>query len=148
MALSEAIDSPLRDELARSMWNGRTPYFDEDGSEYLLQFKPSEIEVTLNIDFSVTGEAEAGIKWWRVNASAKGSATSSATQTIKLSTLNPVRVDARPVRQPKPHRRTRKPTMTQPNITDRGGGREYDRRSWRHHPTVGAGDVHRVHPRG
>ena len=93
VALSEAIDS-LRDELARSMWNGRTPYFDEDGSEYLLQFKPSEIEVTLNIDFSVTGEAEAGIKWWLVNASAKGSATNSATQTIKLS-LNPVRVDAR-----------------------------------------------------
>ena len=76
------------------MWNGRTPYFDEDGSAYLLQFKPSEIEVTLNIDFSVSGEAEAGIKWWLVNASAKGSATNSATQTIKLS-LNPVRVDAR-----------------------------------------------------
>ena len=86
-------------------WRGRCGtvalYFDEDGSEYLLQFKPSEIEVTLNIDFSVTGEAEAGIKWWLVNASAKGvgyefghaddQAVTEPTPPWSMSTPGPVR---------------------------------------------------------
>lgn len=90
-ALSEAIDS-LRNELVQSIWNGRSPYTDGDGHSYLLQFTPSAIEVTLQVDFTTTGSAEAGIKWWLINASASGSAENTAAQTIKL-TLTPVRVD-------------------------------------------------------
>lgn len=73
----------LRQELATAM---------ESGEGKTLRFRSGEIELTLQSTVTWTGNAEVGIKWWLVNASAGGSRSAETVQTVKL-TLTPVRVD-------------------------------------------------------
>ncbi|MFI1919375.1 trypco2 family protein [Nocardia sp. NPDC020380] len=81
--LSDAIDA-LRSELVRS-WEG--------AQSETLRFKPTTVELTLQVAVTSTGKAQGGIKWWLVEAGAEASRQSAATQTVKM-TLEPVTFSA------------------------------------------------------
>ncbi|MFV0458238.1 MAG: trypco2 family protein [Actinomycetales bacterium] len=79
--LAVALDA-LRAELATAMDNAPTTG---------LRFRPEEIELTLQTTVTWSGTAGGGISWWLINASAEGSRSSAAVQTVTLK-LTPVEV--------------------------------------------------------
>jgi hypothetical protein len=76
--VAKAIEA-LRSELEAAM---------DAGKDSRLRFEATAIEVELQATVTLGTEAEAGVKWWLVNASAKGSAERATTQVIRL-TLTP-----------------------------------------------------------
>lgn len=82
VALSDAIGA-LRDELIRAWWDGR---------DRTLRFKPSPIELTLQLAVTGTGKGSAGINWWVLELGGEYSRESVATQTIKV-VLDPIIFD-------------------------------------------------------
>jgi hypothetical protein len=68
----------LRNELLRAWW-------DRDKT---LRFKPSPIELTLQVGVTSAGKGSAGVKWWLIELGGELSRESMVTQTVKL-TLEP-----------------------------------------------------------
>lgn len=79
VSLSEAVDA-LRAELARA-WQG--------AQSEAVRFKPTAVELTLEVAVTSAGKAQGGVKWWLVDAGGEVSRQSVATQTVKM-TLEPV----------------------------------------------------------
>lgn len=80
--LSMAVGA-LRDELTRAWWDGR---------DKSLRFKPSPIELTLQVAVTSAGKGKAGVHWWLIELGGEVSRESVVTQTVKL-TLEPVMLD-------------------------------------------------------
>lgn len=80
--MSAAIGA-LRDELTRAWWDGR------DGS---VRFKPSPVELTLQVAVTSAGKGNAGVRWWLIELGGEVSRESVVTQTVKV-TLEPMMFD-------------------------------------------------------
>lgn len=80
IGLADAIEA-LRAELTQAM---------NAAPEIGVRFKPSSIELTVEVALTKKGEGSAGIKWWLIEMGGKASRESIKTQTLKL-TLQPVR---------------------------------------------------------
>lgn len=78
MPLSAAIGA-LRDELTRAWWDGR---------DRSVRFKPSPVELTLQVAVTSAGTGRAGVKWWLIELGGEVSRQSVVTQTVKV-TLEP-----------------------------------------------------------
>jgi hypothetical protein len=76
--LSAAIGA-LRDELTRAWWDGR---------DRSVRFKPSPVELTLQVAVTWAGTGRAGVKWWLIELGGEVSRQSVVTQTVKV-TLEP-----------------------------------------------------------
>jgi hypothetical protein len=76
--LSAAI-AALRDELTKAWW---------DGQRQSVRFKPSPVELTLQVGVTWEGEGTAGVRWWLIEIGGEVSRQSAVTQTVKL-TLEP-----------------------------------------------------------
>jgi Trypsin-co-occurring domain 2 len=76
--VAKAIEA-LRSELETAM---------DAGKDSKLRFEATAIDLELQATVTLGTDAEAGAKWWLVNASARGSAQRATTQIIKL-TLTP-----------------------------------------------------------
>jgi len=76
--LSAAIGA-LRDELTRAWWDGR---------DRSVRFKPSPVELTLQVAVTSAGKGSAGVKWWLIELGGEVSRQSAVTQTVKV-TLEP-----------------------------------------------------------
>jgi hypothetical protein len=81
--LSTAI-AALRDELTRA-WSA--------GQGQPVRFKPSSIELTLQVAVTMAGKGSAGVRWWLVELGGQISRESVVTQTVRLS-LEPMIFDA------------------------------------------------------
>jgi Trypsin-co-occurring domain 2 len=79
--LAEVIQS-LRSELMDAM---------RVGSVEELKFGVGPVDMEFQLDVTKEVEAGTGVKFWVINADAKGSYTSASTQRVKL-TLTPVTV--------------------------------------------------------
>jgi Trypsin-co-occurring domain 2 len=86
--LSAAIGA-LRDELMRAWWGGR---------DRSVRFKPSPVELTLQVAVTSAGRGSAGVRWWLIELGGEVSRESVVTQTVKV-TLEPVMVgeDGKPL---------------------------------------------------
>ena len=86
--MSAAI-AGLREELLQA-WTA--------SGESRLRFKPSPVELTVEVAVTSDKSAKAGVRWWLIEAGGEASRQLSATHTIKL-TLDPVLVgeDGEPV---------------------------------------------------
>jgi hypothetical protein len=73
--LSAAI-AALRDELARAWW---------DAKNQSIRFKPSPIELTLQVAVTGRGTGRAGVRWWLLELGGEVSHESVVTQTVKVS---------------------------------------------------------------
>lgn len=82
VSLSGAIEA-LRSELM-------TAWVSSQDSR--LRFKPSPVEVSLQVSVTSDKSAKAGVKWWLVEAGGEVSRQLASTHTVKL-TLEPVFVD-------------------------------------------------------
>src|SRR5690606_18925051 len=82
VALAEAIEA-LRDELTRAWLGGR---------DSVLRFRPSPVELTLQVGVTAAGSAKAGVKWWLIDLGGELSRQSVTTQIVKV-TLEPVMLD-------------------------------------------------------
>lgn len=80
--LSTAIGA-LRDELTRAWWDGR---------DRSVRFKPSPVELTLQVAVTSAGTGRAGVKWWLIELGGEVSRESVVTQTVKV-TLEPKMFD-------------------------------------------------------
>jgi len=80
--LAAAI-AALRDELARAWW---------DGQRQSLRFKPSPLELTLQVAVTSAGKASGAVKWWLIELGGEVSRQSVVTQTVKVN-LEPVLFD-------------------------------------------------------
>jgi Trypsin-co-occurring domain 2 len=80
--LAAAIEA-LRDELTIAM---------AQGQDRPLRFEVTNIDLTLQTTVTWSGEANAGIKWWLIDAGVKASRESEAVQTIVLN-LAPKQAD-------------------------------------------------------
>jgi hypothetical protein len=76
--LSAAIGA-LRDELAQAWWDAR---------DQSVRFKPSPVELTLQVAVTWAGKGTAGVKWWLIGIGGEVSRESVVTQTVKV-TLEP-----------------------------------------------------------
>ena len=76
--LSAAI-AALRDELTRAWW---------DGQQQSLRFKPSPVELTLQVAVTWEGKGTGGVRWWLIELGGEVSRQSAVTQTVKV-TLEP-----------------------------------------------------------
>jgi hypothetical protein len=76
--VAKAIEA-LRSELEAAI---------DAGKDSRLRFEATAIEVELQATVTLGTDAEAGVKWWLVNASAKASAERAVTQVIRM-TLTP-----------------------------------------------------------
>ena len=83
VSLSSAI-AGLREELFRAYW---------DGQRQALRFRPSPVELTLQVAATSAGGGNAGVRWWLIELGVELSRESVVTQTVKLS-LDPVMFDA------------------------------------------------------
>ena len=81
--LSAAI-AALRDELTRAWW---------DGQARTVRFKPSPVELTLQVAVTSAGKGNAGVRWWLIELGGEVSRESAVTQTVKV-TLDPVMFNA------------------------------------------------------
>ena len=77
--LSAAI-AALRDELTRAWWDGR---------DRSVRFKPSPVELTLQVAVTSAGKGSAGVRWWLIELGGEVSRESAVTQTVRV-TLDPV----------------------------------------------------------
>jgi hypothetical protein len=82
VSLGGAIES-LREELLAA-W--------ASSSSSRLRFRPSPVEVTLEVAVSSDKTAKAGVRWWLLEAGGEVGRQLGSTQTLKL-TLEPVFVD-------------------------------------------------------
>ncbi len=82
--LSAAI-AALRDELTNAWW---------DGQHRSVRFKPSPVELTLQLGVTWEGKGTAGVRWWLIEIGGEVSRQSAATQTVKM-TLEPRMFDER-----------------------------------------------------
>ena len=80
--LSAAIGA-LRDELTRAWWGGR---------DRSVRFKPSPVELTLQVAVTSARAGSAGVHWWLIELGGELSRQSVVTQTVKL-TLEPMLFD-------------------------------------------------------
>jgi hypothetical protein len=80
--LSAAIGA-LRDELTRAWWDGR---------DQSVRFKPTPVELTLQVAVTSAGTGRAGVKWWLIELGGEVSRQSVVTQTVKV-TLEPKMFD-------------------------------------------------------
>jgi len=80
--LSAAI-AALRDELTRAWWDGR---------DQSVRFKPSPVELTLQVAVTSAGKGSAGVRWWLIELGGEVSRQSVVTQTVKV-TLEPKMFD-------------------------------------------------------
>jgi hypothetical protein len=80
--LSAAVGA-LRDELTRAWWDGR---------DQSLRFKPSPVELTLQVAVTSAGKGRAGVRWWLIELGGELSRQSVVTQTVKV-TLEPKMFD-------------------------------------------------------
>ncbi len=80
--MSAAIEA-LRDELTRAWW---------DGQHHTVRFKPSPVELTLQVAVTSAGTGSAGVKWWLIELGGAVSRESVVTQTLKVS-LEPLMLD-------------------------------------------------------
>lgn len=76
--LSAAI-AALRDELTQAWW---------DGQHRSVRFKPSPVELTLQVAVTREGKGTGGVRWWLIELGGEVSRQSAATQTVKV-TLEP-----------------------------------------------------------
>jgi Trypsin-co-occurring domain 2 len=76
--LSTAI-AALRDELTRAWW---------DGQHQTVRFKPSPVELTLQVAVTWEGKGTGGVRWWLIELGGEVSRQSAVTQTVKV-TLEP-----------------------------------------------------------
>jgi hypothetical protein len=76
--LSAAI-AALRDELTRAWW---------DGQHQTVRFKPSPVDLTLQVAVTWEGKGKGGVRWWLIELGAEVSRQSAVTQTVKV-TLEP-----------------------------------------------------------
>ena len=76
--LSAAI-AALRDELTRAWW---------DGQHRSVRFKPSPVELTLQVAVTWEGKGTGGVRWWLIELGGEVSRQSAVTQTVKV-TLEP-----------------------------------------------------------
>jgi Trypsin-co-occurring domain 2 len=89
VSLSAAIGA-LRGELTRAWWDGRNQS---------VRFKPSPVELTLQVAVTSAGKGKAGVRWWLIELGGELSRESVVTQTVKV-TLEPrmfVDEDERPL---------------------------------------------------
>jgi len=82
--LSAAI-AALRDELILAWW---------DGQDRSVRFKPSPVELTLQVAVTSAGKGNAGVRWWLIELGGEVSRESVVTQTVKV-TLEPRMLDER-----------------------------------------------------
>lgn len=80
--LSAAIGA-LRDELTRAWWDGR---------DRTVRFKPSPVELTLQVAVTSSRKASGGVTWWLLELGGEYSRQGAVTQTIKV-TLEPQMLD-------------------------------------------------------
>ena len=73
----------LRDELTQAWW---------DGQGRLVRFKPSPVELTLQVAVTSAGKGRAGVRWWLIELGGEASRESVVTQTVKV-TLEPMMFD-------------------------------------------------------
>ena len=78
-----AAVAALRDELTRAWWDGR---------DRSVRFKPSPVELTLQVAVTSAGSGKAGVRWWLIELGGEVSRESVVTQTVKVS-LEPVMFD-------------------------------------------------------
>jgi hypothetical protein len=78
-----AAVAALRDELTRAWW---------DGQDRSVRFKPSPVELTLQVAVTSAGSGKAGVRWWLIELGGEVSRESAVTQTVKVS-LEPVMFD-------------------------------------------------------
>ena len=76
--LSAAI-AALLDELTQAWW---------DGQHRSVRFKPSPVELTLQVAVTREGKGTGGVRWWLIELGGEVSRQSAATQTVKV-TLEP-----------------------------------------------------------
>jgi hypothetical protein len=76
--LSAAI-AALRDELTRAWW---------DGQHQTVRFKPSPVDLTLQVAVTWEGKGTGGVRWWLIELGGEVSRQSAVTQTVKV-TLEP-----------------------------------------------------------
>jgi Trypsin-co-occurring domain 2 len=76
--LSAAI-AALRDELTQAWW---------DGQHQAVRFKPSPVELTLQVAVTNASKGSGGVRWWLIELGGELSRQSAATQTVKV-TLEP-----------------------------------------------------------
>jgi len=87
VGLSDAVQA-LRTELLEAM---------DSATGQRLRFELGAVEMEFAVAATREGSAEAGVKFWVVNAGAKVGATSQATHRVKLSMLaKDVTTDAAP----------------------------------------------------
>lgn len=82
MPLSAAI-AALREELLRACWDSR---------RQSLRFKPSPVELSLQVAVTSAGKGKAGVHWWLIELGGEVSRESAVTQTVKMK-LEPVMFD-------------------------------------------------------
>jgi Trypsin-co-occurring domain 2 len=80
--LSAAI-AALRAELTQAWWGGRNQS---------VRFKPSPVELTLQVAVTSAGKGRAGVSWWLIELGGEVSRESVVTQTITV-TLEPMMFD-------------------------------------------------------
>lgn len=73
--LAEAIGA-LREELTRAWWDGRNQK---------VRFKPSPVELSLQVGVTSAGKGSAGVKWWLIELGGEMSRQSVQTQMVKVS---------------------------------------------------------------
>lgn len=76
--LSAAI-AALRDELTQAWW---------DGQHRAVRFKPSPVELTLQVAVTWEGKGKGAVRWWLIELGTEVSRQSAVTQTVKM-TLDP-----------------------------------------------------------
>ncbi|MET7921807.1 trypco2 family protein [Streptomyces avermitilis] len=83
VGLAEAVEA-LRQELLQA-WSS--------SERARLRFRPSPVELTMQVAVTKAGGGNAKAKWWLVELGGDASRSSVTTQTLKL-TLDPVGYDA------------------------------------------------------
>ena len=76
--LSAAI-AALRDELTRAWWDGR---------ERSLRFKPSPVELTLQVAVTRAGKGTGGVRWWLIKLGGEISRQSAVTRLFEVTNQN------------------------------------------------------------
>ena len=82
VGLADAIGA-LRDELIRA-WSS--------SQQQRLRFKPSPVQLTVQVAVTSAGKGRAGVRWWLVELGGEVSRETVTTQTLRLS-LDPVMYD-------------------------------------------------------
>ena len=73
----------LRDELTLAWWDARNKS---------VRFKPSPVELTLQVAVTSAGKGSARVRWWLIELGGEVSRESVVTQTVKV-TLEPLIFD-------------------------------------------------------